>query len=148
MNRVIKFRAWIDNGVVKEIVYCDEIEMNSAAADALWYKVGFINRYPEKRVIEDWQKEIIWMQFTGLYDKNGKEIFEGDIINPVDGNMFSVINNSLERWDNFVVKTEGCDYILYNVYLKRNWGRLSRLAEINWNCIVIGNIHENPELIK
>ena len=59
------------------------------------------------------------MQFTGLKDKNGKEIYEGDIMKNYDYHFFVVEwNKKNARWDN-------C------------FGRE-----------VIGNIYENPELIK
>lgn len=68
-------------------------------------------------------------QYTGLTDKNGKKIFEGDIV---------------EGWDVIftVVFDEYCRYVIvagYGNYL---------LAQNHEDMEVIGNIHDNPELLK
>ena len=84
-------------------------------------------------------------QYTGLTDKNGKKIFEGDIVDASNewwyasgpaGHDSPVI---LVEWSNDLCGFEpfanyDCDYC--GVYIS---------AE---NCEVIGNIHDNPELLK
>ena len=74
------------------------------------------------------------MQFTNLKDKNGKEIYEGDIVkNP---NMELTIVEYVE--DMFHLKSTK-----YPNLSKGNY-RLSTYAELG--CEIIGNIYENPEL--
>lgn len=77
-------------------------------------------------------------QFTGLYDANGREIYEGDIIQS-SINVFRHVIGYNDDLGGFsatlanVLKTE--------CHLERRW--------INeWGKVVIGNIHDNPEQVK
>ena len=84
-------------------------------------------------------------QFTGLMDCKGREIFEGDIINYIrhrlDGTGF--LEQGKVEWRN----EEGC-YVFVNRFPTRDNRELVtpliRCKEIN----VIGNIHDNPELME
>ncbi len=74
-------------------------------------------------------------QYTGLTDKNGKKIFEGDI---VKGNEEIFTEDIIFT----VVFDEYCRYMIvssYGHYL---------LARNHKDVEVIGNIHDNPELLK
>ena len=92
-------------------------------------------------------------QFTGLYDKNGKEIYEGDILSSDyypfvrDGKMNYV---AIVEWFEY----DACWYAAYDLH-KDSTARgisIGCPAEFNEDAakdyIVIGNIHDNPELIK
>ena len=74
-------------------------------------------------------------QYTGLTDKNGTKIFEGDIINGYYSNGEKYIENSVVEWSNL--------FIAWNVNKHVSlFGRGYCYYE------VIGNIHDNPELLK
>ena len=77
------------------------------------------------------------MQSTVLIDKNGKEIFEGDVLRTYDGELAKVVwNKYLGCWEARFI-----DEIV----------DLSEVADIKYNrsdCEVVGNIYENPELLE
>jgi uncharacterized phage protein (TIGR01671 family) len=75
---------------------------------------------------QEYMSKYILMQFTGLKDKNGKEIYEGDIVRCPDGWIGTVY------WDN--------DNLQW-------WAKDHKLSELN-KPEVIGNIYENPELLE
>ena len=87
-----------------------------------------------------------FVRFTGLHDKNGKEIYEGDVCNVrrypyLDGTRSWYVCEAL--WGS------ECGWIFRGYYTGRGYGdyygvRFSEVAEIE----IIGNIYENPELLK
>ena len=86
-------------------------------------------------------KDIVLMQCTGLTDKNGKLIYEGDIIkylyyNPERYTKWIVVFNP----DTLEFGTRGYGYIGYQ--------RLTSYSIFNNKVEVIGNIYEKPELLK
>ena len=77
-------------------------------------------------------------QFTGLYDKNGKEIYEGDILKwKADNRLYAVVFN----WGMFYASVEVCNQEIYGGF------PLHSLTD-DEACEIVGNIYDNPELIK
>lgn len=86
-------------------------------------------------IIEDFEIEL----WTGIYDKNGKKIYEGDIVktkSPYDCFLAKV---SIHEEGTFYLESKSRDYIGSLIYLVKDEG---------YDTEIIGNIHENPELLK
>lgn len=120
-----RYRAWIKS--LKWMCDVTNISFDSKFVDIC--QQGDTERCTEMSVEFD---EIKFMQSTGLKDKNGKEIFEGDILGTKDGLLNGVVEyrSDLGMWTNSLIR--------YN-----NFERLCNVAN---SREVIGNIYENPEL--
>ena len=126
--REIKFRAWDKEN---EYMYYDvglhPLNCKSCmtiSSEGLYYN----NSKPEHN------HEL--MQYTGLKDKNGKEIYENDIIKRNNGNKYIVEwNKEHSKFELFRIKDR------YPV----DFMELSAWKE---QVEIIGNIYENPELLK
>ena len=134
--REIKFRAWFGDKMIKPMSLQKMIHQKD-------------NTIPLK-VLE---KEIIFMQYTGLKDKNGVEIYEGDIVNfqHIDdyGYMTNVFQNGFYRG---VVKW-GEHYPAFDIFdIKDNstFGFDCNIFSMESDIVieVIGNIYENKELLN
>jgi uncharacterized phage protein (TIGR01671 family) len=138
MSRVLKFRAW--DGLTRE----------------MWYFA-----------LDDKERNVPWlaancelMQFTGLTDKNGKDVFEGDVVS-LDGNMtaddslgflpngwtFSEEDKYVVVWDDklagWVLKMDTEPDSAYNAkYMNHARGLL-----LQGSVEIIGNIYENSDLL-
>jgi len=114
MNRPIKFRVW-DKRETKGM--STQNMLYDAQLHHLWQ--DFVD-YPGYEL----------MQYTGLTDKNGKEIYEGDIIHLKFGELNA---NLVVKWDKYMG-------------LKYHNGGWTSMVHVDTHGEVIGNIFENPEL--
>ena len=86
------------------------------------------------------------MQFTGLKDKNGKEICEGDIVRRVYA--FTKANKPKETTDQIVFSDEWGAFAFHSkTNIGKGWSRMYS-GHKAFPFEVIGNIYENPELLK
>lgn len=129
MNRAIKFRAW---GGGAERKYFVHFNLDSVFEDYVCDIDNCGQGSVDGDLIHGKGNIIAVQQFTGLLDKNGKEIYEGDVI-----------------------RTERCTFEV--VYQECEFGRTTGNGIVSLNTVrdyegeeleVIGNIYENPELVK
>mgnify|MGYP001014579970 CR=1 FL=1 len=116
-----RFRAWM-----KQFKKMDNDIGEMHFEDGEFKYIGDDVRY--KRLPED----IILMQSTGLFDKNGKEIFEGDIVS-IDTDEFGLLVVKYETGIYWLTEDEQC---------------VEHLSDYYKYVSVIGNIYENPELLE
>lgn len=154
--REIKFRAW--NKIWKMMSMVDKIEFE----DGKPYSVSTTIEATDFDHTDEWcdyevGDEIILQQFTGLQDKNGKDIYEGDVVLIPDTYTDRITEDGRgpQEPDNHLSEVkylEGC----FKFIVKENADILSK-GEYTFEELedetgteeleVIGNIYENPELL-
>ena len=120
-ERILKFRAW--HKEKNRIFTVDYLQWSEKDPQ---YQVGTLEDDDSYSFAD-----VVLMQYTGLKDKQGKEIWEGDIVKvPESGGSFSNIE---VRWQKVAGSDDmGTDMIGFASYE---------------GCEVIGNLYENPELL-
>jgi len=130
MSREIKFKVWMP---VARIMMVPKSLYLMHQYVITGYTVGEIERW-------------IYLQFTGLKDMNGKEIYEGDVlaqdcqmVDDYTGKGSIEVLKLPVRW-----QIEKARWTVYSpsAMIKNDWGYVP-----NHNAYVIGNIYENPELL-
>ncbi|HFZ4357010.1 phage protein [Streptococcus pneumoniae] len=157
-----KFRVWVKIG--KRMVFSDDIlAIDYENKEIVTQQVYFENGLPDDRDIYCYDfDEIELMQSTGLFDRNGKEIFEGDILKfndewneychegYVDGSVEGV--NYVE-----VVRSEICFEFGKTKYPDSSLFILMEDEQLNFKDFIksedfefeiIGNIYENLEFLE
>ena len=131
--REIKFRAW--NKEHGEMVYStNNFLYEKREFYPFCFEVGF-SHYPE----ENWEI----MQFTGLLDKNGKEIYEGDIVKYEALTRFHDDCDHEREVVKYDEKKSGFSPMIWQKVVEDGFYNY----EIE-NLEIIGNIHQTPELIR
>lgn len=130
--REIKFRAF--DKKVKRMFTPTMLDFHHTVREQ-----GMVNVWHQHSQVSDdgeWKdhENIELMQFTGLKDKNGVEIYENDILSLVYGSINMI---------GYVKLEDSGEWILY----KDKGNYLSVHSNID-RIKIIGNIHENPELLE
>lgn len=134
MSREIKFRAWL-----KEEEKMVNVSLMSLTEKWIGYQIFYEEEKKKKFEFSD-SENFELMQYTRIKDKNGKEIYEGDILKynfPYDGILKHISPVSyLDTQASFgIVDCYGNNVPLYDI-------------SVNNYFEVIGNIYENPELLE
>lgn len=148
MDRTIKFRAkridnnkWAYGGLIQADDYCIIDQGNELYVERDYNFRGDTHFFQLSGVMCD-EKTI--GQFTGLLDKNGKEIYEGDIIS-VNGKYPKLVK---------YIDDYACFCLANITDLNKKWiSPWQQVSSSWWNDFkreirVIGNIYDNPDLIK
>ncbi|MDP3312306.1 YopX family protein [Lutibacter sp.] len=141
--RTIKFRAW-DNGKKQWLLGYEYPNLGGFSMDGECVLMGeWANVCTSFMFENDNRKraDLKLMQFTGLKDKNEKEIYEGDIV---------IYNRGVGNWTGQRMSTTHEIVFTDEVFaFVMKYGSSYIKLRKHWNYIyeVIGNIHENPELL-
>ncbi len=144
MQRDIKFRLWNAIENKWELGY-DMPNLGGFSLLGECMVFGEYNRVIDKFSLKDWDKIII-QQYIGLQDVNGKFIYAGDILQEVNprGFMYRVF----EVEGGFAVNTHHDDFNKDIIVFYESTADMQMSGYIKGSCAVIGNILENPELLK
>lgn len=127
---ILKYRAW--DKEFKEMVQVNALVLDEQVIKAT-YKNG--------NVVKEDMKNYELMQSTGFFDKNGKEIFEGDVVQFEDcytESDFLYINKGIVEWSQGSFTVTNRDSVEMEDLLD---------GEI-LDVTIIGNIYENKELLE
>lgn len=120
--REIKFRIWAETDNGNEMIYLGQLECDNG----LWFDSP----------VEHIDKYIQIMQFTGLKDKRGTDIYEGDLLDFGNKNPVEVIFE------------HGC-FTVFGEPLGWDFDSEEHPVKTDFKyCEVVGNIHQHPELLK
>lgn len=146
MSREIKFRAWVNDHWVDWIPTCKTLgAYNASIIDTDGYTFEEDNPF----IVE---------QYTGLKDKNDKEIYEGDICRLIysergDGRKrWKKVNEDIELvefGDGYFKFSDTDEYGIGSELSFSDYGEWATAGgQYKYEAEVIGNIHENPELLE
>lgn len=118
--REIKFRAWVEK--FKEMYTVKMIDLQK--------EIAYFDKYNYRSFYD-----IDLMEYTGLRDKNEKEIYEGDILKLRDNHGIQLVKYH-DEWSAFIVESQKDTSVgVLGLYFDKE------------DFEIIGNAYENPELL-
>ena len=132
MTRETKYRAWIRPSL--------NLKGCMIEVDEIWWSR---NRVKSKNGTDYSLVECDLLKYTGLNDKNEKEIYKGDVIQMGNGKAEVIFATQGIQWE-----SEGKYYVSFWAlgYAQQDWDRT--IYPLEGGGEIIGNIYENPELLK
>lgn len=125
--REIKFRAWLkSNNLMYDVLCIDTAEKKA------------LIEHGDMRGYAKYPDETILMQCIGLKDKNGKDIYEGDIVKAI----------SFARWIGVVEYSDENQAFIFECIDKNYRGNIVFMSQFDQGFKILGNIYENPELLE
>lgn len=135
-QRVLKFRAWVN--VPNANTMLENIDLKEVWESGRAYEDYGTSRYEAENIsgIKWTFNDLIFMQYTGLKDVSGKEIYEGDILSMENCTAKVVF------WE--VPPAFGLDYY----HNEDEWCSDWNLADDSERMEIIGNIYEHAHLLE
>lgn len=152
---LLRFRAW--NKTTKTMYEVDDIMSIDFGKSEIGVKTLFFNQTNHYDF-----DDIVLMQSTGLTDKNGKEIFEGDILKfndtwsdycyegYVDGEIAGINYVEIEKYTTCFGfgKTKIPESSLFYYTNEEHLTFQEIITDTSFEFGIVGNIHTNPELLE
>ena len=139
-NRTIKYRAWHKELKVMIAVYVIDQTTKASTGEHYPSSRGYLLADTEEQVVFSLD-DVELLQYTGLKDKNGKEIYVGDVVNVYDKENYSkgdqLVTTDLVKWSEeggYWTSYEPGDYYL-------------PLGSDDLELKIIGNVYENSDLL-
>lgn len=137
-QREIKFRAW-DSRIKKWLFGYEYPNLGGFSMKGEVVCLGEYSIFMQSVPLEDWSK-IILTQYTGLKDQNGKEIYEGDIVQTPCGHSLVEFSHGVFGLNHDFMNPE-------KQTMLGSWGQEHNLRSLDdgyyKNISVIGNIYQN-----